>query len=237
MTSTAIRAFFGSRSEADKALQRLEAEGVHADTDVQPAQEADHRGLISALGDFFLPEREVARAEAREGLWIVTARRTPPERSTAAAQALRDAGALRVERTEDDQAWTDVFGGSREPPQAAPPRAVQPGFADAPPGIVPGPAPDAGQAPDVKGRFADQLDRLPEEPGDRVRDGEGQGGGARREPVPAAPQGSNVEAVPAGTPGAGENVCRVCAGSGRVGDEPCPDCDGSGKVTTPIGGG
>jgi hypothetical protein len=84
-----------------------------------------------------------------EGGYCVTVADLRPEVRDRARVILRNAGA------------TDIAGADRA---RTVPRPVQPGFTDAPPGIVPEAAdlpPEEYEEP--KGRFADQLDELPEE--------------------------------------------------------------------------
>lgn len=163
-----LTAFFERRADAERAIERLREAGV-AERSVSLDETSDRgddavqspgRAVFEALGEFFSPQPD----SAREG-WLVTVGDVDVDGRENALRLLHDAGGVNV----------DAKGISGEPAASLPgeARPVQPGFADAAPGYVPKTAPfpptrpaDADHAPDElaesKGRFADQIDRLPE---------------------------------------------------------------------------
>ena len=114
--------------------------------DDRPAAEAAMARLQGFTGE---PPRLGVAGDVGGG-YPLTLVGVPPERRDAAREALREAGASRIEA-----------GGEAS---SAAPRPVQPGFTDAPPGIVPE-AGDfrAGEHEGPGGRFAKQLDEAPPE--------------------------------------------------------------------------
>jgi hypothetical protein len=254
-----LTAVFETRAAADRAVERLRAggipeahieiaEGVHSN-----ASEAKSEGVLESVMSFLRPERSrdaVREGRASSGV-LVTAHDVSQEHLEMASRLFKDAGAREIRQDGLDEpdrsnANPDVAAARAMPDEADhAPRRVQPGFADASPGVVPDAAEfssalagddadGAGDLAEAKGRFASQLDHAGE--GERAsgsQDGPSEQGSV---PSPGTEQ-ANPERVAPGTPGAGENICRECGGSGRKDDKQCPACGGSGVVTTPIGGG
>jgi len=176
-TASGLTAFFETRADAERALDRLRSAGI-AEPHLHLTGSADDddtakppgRGVLDALGKFFLPQRD---AGARDGC-LVTVSDLPADRQDVAARLLHEAGGANVsDETARNQSDASDSGQTRP---------VQPGFTDVAPGFVPKtaefpPSRTAGehQAPDEvadsKGRFAEQLDRLPEN--ERARDPSG----------------------------------------------------------------
>lgn len=193
-----MTAFFENRADAERAIERLRAADVPGSrvrlTEGTAPEARDPGGskgpgFFEALGEFFMPEpdREAYAEGLSRGGHLVTVEDVPLDRRDAVARLLREAGAVDIgERAASWRAegWTGI---GREltrradaaAPVSAPPRPVQPGFADAAPGLIPDPAPlstpnrgeprGPSDAPEAKGRFADQLDHLPDETRDAPR--------------------------------------------------------------------
>lgn len=254
---TKLTALFDTRALADRAVERLRASGIprsHIEIAEGDRADADEvkGGVVESVMSFLRPEREHdAGGAARDGGILVTAHDISQEHLEMAARLFKDAGAIDIHRSgpesyEETKGRTEVLAEGATPDDPAyAPRRVQPGFADAAPGVVPeqaefstGLAGDrnegAEELREAKGRFATQLDNSAEgEGGTRAQNDRP----ADREPAPSTgTEQANPEQVPPGTPGSGENICRECGGSGRTNDRQCPACGGSGIVTTPIGG-
>lgn len=145
-------AFFDDRADAERALRRLRETGV------------PERALR------LTEEPQAASGAGGQRGFLVTASDLPPGQLEEARRLLAaDAQSARGTRGPAEDAATDP---------AHAPREVQPGFADVRPGYIPEPTysttVDSSQhpegVPEPRGRFEDQLDKLPE--GDEPRDAE-----------------------------------------------------------------
>ena len=177
--SSGLTAFFETRTAAEEALDRLRSAGVPdvhlrltEGTGPNDAPKPPGAGALDKLGAFPMPRRD---AQAGDGC-RVTVSGLPADRRDLVARLLHEAGGVGVA----DRAGRGPSGATE--PAAA--RPVQPGFADPAPGFVPDAAEfpptriaGEGQAPDEvgasKGRFAEQLDRLPEGRAERGTSGKG----------------------------------------------------------------
>ena len=198
VSDNTLSAFFDSKAEAERALERLRAIGV---SDVhlrltEGAQDADGegdrqgetaprtKGFFEALGDFFFPDDD--RYTYAEGLsrggFLVTVIDLPEDLRTDALDILDDEGAVNIDEREAawrSEGWTgyatDGLGAAGEAsPGHLDARPVQAGFADTQPGYVPQPAEfpeDRSASADdrtglaqPRGRFADDLNELPDTP-------------------------------------------------------------------------
>lgn len=106
--STTVTGFFGSRSEADSAAERLRALGLGGQvrvtdgalTATEGAVDAvDNRGFFERLGDFLFPDED--RSTFAEGLsrggYLVTATGLTSEGHDLVMDALEDAGAVDID--------------------------------------------------------------------------------------------------------------------------------------------
>jgi len=162
-TATSLSAAFPGRAGAERALAALRAAAIPGlEAEIAPACDPDQgdsapsRGVTDAPGSFPSPgARDAGPARDPKRVVVTGATGEGLERAIA---ILRDAGG--VTDLPDDGA----------PPQGEPgARPVQPGFADARPGMVPRAAEYPQDRPETRqprGRFADQLDRLPDGPRD-----------------------------------------------------------------------
>lgn len=220
-----LAARFALRAEAETATARLREAGI-ADGDIRLTEEAPGSapasvgaaGLVTTLRKLLTPKPErqgAATGQPRGRCLVRVADLADPERRRA-AEILRSAGAVAVEEISDGTARTD--------PAAFAPRKVQSGFKDVAPGYVPEPSTEAGgSAPpdhavdfkEPRGRFADELNELPEGGRQVSRATTIQNSAPHRTPAETAGAGSGATFQPGATADANAGAASTAAAGAR----------------------
>jgi hypothetical protein len=158
-------ALFADQAGAERAAAAARAAAPDVAVEIADlgADDAERSRLARGFAAFFAPRPDDG-APAEGPVRLIAAAASADGRARA-AEALRAAGGRLIE------AGPDAYPAPRAAAEPGPPpRRVQPGFADARPGFVPDPAPSPEPDPATdqpRGRFAEQLDRLPETDGRR----------------------------------------------------------------------